>query len=340
MLILGIETACDDCSASVVEDGLTVRSSIVLGQVDVHQRFGGVVPELAARRHVEVVTRVVDEALITSGVALCDIDAIAVNNKHGLLRSVVVGVSAAKGLAIAASKPLIGVHHIEGHIYSALLSADTVIFPHVCLAVAGGHNLLLLVEDIGKYRILGRSLDDAAGEAFDKVAIELGLGLPGGPAVSKLAQLGDPTAYQFPRPMLQKVGLDFSFSGLKTAVRRQIEKAGSDIEKVSADVAASFEAAVVEVLITKLVRAAKFEKVRQITIVGGVAANSKLRSGIKIAAQQQGLFATFAKPEFCTDNAAMIAGLAFHHFEAGEFSDLSLEAYPNAPLGEYQSKYK
>jgi N6-L-threonylcarbamoyladenine synthase len=340
MLILGIETACDDSSAAIVMDGVRILSNVVWTQRDVHEKFGGVVPELAARRHAEVITNVVEEAIEKAAVNLEEINAIAVNNQHGLLRSVVVGVTAAKGLAIAAGKPLIGVHHIEGHIYSAMLSEADVQFPHVCLAVAGGHNLLIFVKEIGDYDILGRSFDDAAGEAFDKVAKELGLGFPGGPRIDRLAAQGDPTRFVLPRPLLAKPGYDFSFSGLKTAVQGLIKRFEGRIEENRADVAASFQTAVVDVLIHKTLKAAADLRVTQVTVVGGVAANSELRRRLQTEAAAKGIRTAFANRDLCTDNAAMIAGLAFHHMKAGEIADLSLDAYPNAPIGRYRRRYK
>jgi N6-L-threonylcarbamoyladenine synthase len=339
MLVLGIETACDDSAASVVRDGVEVLSNVVWSQKDVHEHFGGVVPELAARRHADVITRVLDASLREARVVLDDVDAFAVNNQHGLLRSVLVGVTAAKSLALATGKPFIGLHHIEGHIYSALLTDPSLTFPHVCLAVAGGHNLLILVNGVGDYEIVGRSLDDAAGEAFDKVAKELHLGFPGGPLVDRLAPQGDPARFELPRPMLDRPGFDFSFSGLKTAVRFLIARLGPAVQGSEADIAASFQAAVIDILLHKTLAAARAFGVDTVTVVGGVAANSGLRRRLADAATPWGIRAVFAHREYCTDNAAMIAGLGFHYLANGERSEFSLEAYPNHPLGKNRCEY-
>ena len=334
MLVIGIETACDDSAVAIVEDGTNVLSNVVWSQRQIHERFGGVVPELAARRHAEVITSVIDEALKKANLSASDIDAIAVNNQHGLLRSVIVGVMAAKGLAIGLSKPFLGVHHVEGHVYSAILTDPTVPFPHVCLAVAGGHNLLMLVRGIGDYELLGRSLDDAAGEAFDKVAKELGLGFPGGPQVDKLARTGRADRFRLPRPLIGRAGYNFSFSGLKTATRDLIHSFGATLTDLDrADIAAAFQAAVVDVLTTQLLKAARDLHAEAVTVVGGVAANSELRTRLVAAASEAGLRVTLAAPQFCTDNAAMIAGLAFHRLSIGETSPITLNAFPNAPLG-------
>jgi N6-L-threonylcarbamoyladenine synthase len=340
MLILGIETACDDCAAAVVEDGTRILSNVVWGQKEVHERFGGIVPELAARRHAEVISLVVEAALREASIDLDEIEAVAVNNQHGLLRSVAVGVAAAKGLALGAGKKLIGVHHIEGHIYSAILSSTSVAFPHICLAVAGGHNLLILVKEIDDYEILGRSLDDAAGEAFDKVAKELGLGFPGGPTIDRLAVQGNSNRFTLPRPLLGRPGYDFSFSGLKTAVRELIKSLGSTVNHWRPDIAASFQSAVIEILTNKVLRAADDFGVGYITVVGGVAANSGLRRELHSQAASRNISVTFSNRDLCTDNAAMIAGLGYHHVLAEKFSDLTLGAFPNAPIGKRRDRYK
>jgi N6-L-threonylcarbamoyladenine synthase len=249
-------------------------------------------------------------------------------------------VAAAKGLALATRKQFIGIHHIEGHIYSAILSDEAVRFPHICLAAAGGHNLLVLVNEIGDYEIVGRTLDDAAGEAFDKVAKELGLGFPGGPLVDKLAMEGDPTRFIFPRPLLGRPGYDFSFSGLKTAVRELIRKLGNSVRDHKADIAASFQAAVVDVLISQALKAAADYRVEQVTVVGGVAANSELRRRFNTGSQSNGIRISFSKRDLCTDNAAMVAGLGYHYLRRGVFSDLNLNAFPNAPLGKRLETYR
>jgi N6-L-threonylcarbamoyladenine synthase len=334
MLVLGIDTACDDTSVAVVEDGSNMRSNIIWSQQKVHARFGGVVPELAARRHVEVITEVVREALAGAGVTLDKIDLIGVNCKAGLLRSVIVGVSAAKALAFAAGKPLLGVHHIEGHIYSNLLRHPDLEFPHVCLTVSGGHNLLVYVAGHGQYEILGRTLDDAAGEAFDKVAKLLGLGFPGGPIVDRLASEGDPAAFVFPRPMLDQPNYNFSFSGLKTAVVhavRDLQQKGQALPV--ADLAASFQAAVIETLASKTMRAARERGVRTVALAGGVSANSLLRRVMAEETRRAGMRLVYPELALCTDNGAMIACLAYHKYRQGARSGLDLNALPNAPLG-------
>lgn len=340
MLVLGIETACDDSAAAVVQDGEHILSNVVWTQRRIHEAYGGVVPELAARRHALVITSVMDQALTAASVSLESIDAVAVNNQHGLLRSVIVGVAAAQGVAIVTGKPLVGIHHIEGHIYSGILSEGDLSFPHICLAVAGGHNLLILVRAIGDYEIIGRSLDDAAGEAFDKVAKELGLGFPGGALVNKLATSGDPQRYALPRPMLNRRGYDFSFSGLKTAVRDLIKSLGTELEGNQAHVAASFQRAVVDVLTHQTLKASRDFGIRAVSVVGGVASNSELRTRLAADAAPLGIQVAFARPELCTDNAAMIAGLAFHKLQRPGNSSFVLDAFPNAPLGIRGSTYK
>jgi N6-L-threonylcarbamoyladenine synthase len=333
MLVLGIDTACDDTSVAVVEDGHRVRSNVIWNQQQVHARFGGVVPELAARRHVEVISAVVRESLAVAGVTLDEVDLIGVNCKAGLLRSVIVGVAAAKALAFAAQKPLVGVHHIEGHIYSNLVHNPELEFPHLCLTVSGGHNLLVYVADHGVYEIMGRTLDDAAGEAFDKVAKLLGLGFPGGHLIDRIAREGNPAAFDFPRPMLDQPNYNFSFSGLKTAVVhavREVQARGEELPV--ADLAASFQAAVVETLVVKTLRAARERGVATVALAGGVSANSLLRRLMGEQAQQQGLRLVYPELALCTDNGAMIACLAYYKHRQGLRSGLDLNAVPNAPL--------
>lgn len=342
MLILGIETSCDDTSAAVVEDGMTIRSNIISSQIKEHAPFGGIVPEIAARKHVESIGIIVEDALAEAGVSYEDLDAIAVTARHGLLRSIVVGAAAAKSLAYSLDIPLIGVHHIEGHIYSNLIEhGDKLQFPHICLTVSGGHTLLLLVHAINRYELIGRTLDDAAGEVFDKIAKFLDLGFPGGPIIDKLAAQGNPKAFDFPRPMLNSDNSDFSFSGLKTAVIKEIEKqrrAGAEIS--IPDVAASFQQAVVDVLVTKTIRAAQKYGVSTISVCGGVAANKGLRKAFEERGQSEGLSALYPRIALCTDNGAMIAGLAYYKLQEGVQSDLRLDAHANAPLGALKVQYK
>lgn len=337
-LVLGIETACDDTAAAVVDADLRVVSSVVWGQKQTHQQFNGVVPELAARRHAEVIMHVVKQALDEAQVRLEDISAIAVNNQHGLIRSVVVGVSAARGLAMAQGLPLIPVHHVEAHIFSAIMTNPELFDPHICLAVAGGHNALIHVHGIGDYEVIGRTLDDSAGEAFDKVGSYLGLPFPAGAQVDALARNGNPKAYDFPRPKLKDGTLNFSFSGLKTPVRMVAEKLQS--QEGAADVAASFERAVVDVLVAKAHAAAEQRNVKQISVAGGVACNTLLRQELPRAAAERGIKVTLTPPRLCTDNAAMVAGLAQYKLREGAKSKLDLDATPNAPLGRRAANYR
>jgi len=341
MLVLGIETACDDTSAAIVRNGQDVLSNIVWTQKKVHEKFGGVVPELAARRHVEAINYVIQEALDTAGMSFEQIDAIGVNCKHGLLRSIVVGVAAAKAIAYSYKLPLIGVHHIEGHIYSNIIGNPDIEFPHICLTVSGGHNLLIHVIDHGKYELIGRTLDDAAGEAFDKVTKLLGLGFPGGPIIDRLAKEGNSRAFDFPRPMLNRSNYDFSFSGLKTAVVNTVNELKEQGREINIpDLAASFQQAVIDVLVAKTIRAAKEKGIKTITIAGGVSANSLLRSTFAELADKYGFNIIYPSLSLCTDNGAMIAALAYYKFKEGHTSDISLDAVANAPLGALEIVYK
>jgi len=342
MLILGIETSCDDTSAAVVEDGLHIRSNVISSQIKEHSAFGGIVPEIAARKHVESIGVIIEKALDEAGVSYQDLDAIGVTARHGLLRSIVVGAAAAKSLAYSLDIPLVGIHHIEGHIYSNCLEhGDKLAFPHICLTVSGGHTLLLLVRAINHYELIGRTLDDAAGEVFDKISKYLGLGFPGGPVIDRLAAEGRSDAFDFPRPMLNTDNNDFSFSGLKTAVIRAIEKAQRGGHDVSTpDVAASFQAAAVDVLVTKTVRAARAHGLSTISVCGGVAANKGLRKAFEAQSQTEGLSVFYPRLSLCTDNGAMIAGLAYHKLQDGMQSDLRLDAHANAPLGALKVLYK
>jgi N6-L-threonylcarbamoyladenine synthase len=307
-LILGIETSCDETAAAVVRNGREMISSAVATQAERHAPFGGVVPEIASRVHVELVTDVVARALVEAGIDLSDLDAIAACHGPGLAGALLVGVSAAKSLALVTGRPYVGVNHHEGHMYAALLDEPTLEPPFVTLVVSGGHTLLVSMRDHGQYETLGQTVDDAAGEAFDKIARFLGLGYPGGPAIDALAERGDPEAIPFPRPMAND-GLDFSFSGLKTAVVTYCRRnPDADV----ADVAASFQAAVVDVLVAKLLRAAKQTGVDTIVVGGGVAANSGLRAAVVADGERAGLRVVVPSLALCTDNAAMIA--ACGHF--------------------------
>jgi len=330
--ILALETSCDDTSVSVVKNGNEVLSNIVWNQNKTHEKFGGIVPELGARRHLKVINYVIEEAILKSGIQKDQISAIAVNNQKGLIRSLVVGVAAAKSLAYILEVPLISVHHIEGHIYSNILSNSKIKFPHLCLTVSGGHNLLVLVNNHFDYQIIGNTLDDACGEVFDKVARYLGLGFPGGPIIDKLSKDGDSRKYKFSRPMLDQDNFNFSFSGLKTEITRFIEKNNTNPDLKISDFAASFQQAVVETLIGKSIKAAKKYNLKQISVVGGVSANSKLREEFQKYADKLNLEVYFPELGFTTDNAAMIGAAAYYKFLNQDFESLELEVFPNRPL--------
>ncbi len=327
-IVLGIETSCDETAAAVLGPGSTILSSVVSSQVDVHARFGGVVPELAGRAHVELLTPVVAEALEQAGAeGRPPVAAIAVTSGPGLMGSLLVGLSHAKALAMAWSVPFVGVNHLEGHLFASLLDHPDLEWPVVVLLVSGGHTMLVVVEGLGRYRLLGQTLDDAAGEAFDKVARFLGLGYPGGPAIDRVARLGDPATFAFPRAQLE--GYDFSFSGLKTAVVRAVERAP---EASSADVAASFQEAVVDVLVERTRRAVAATGAAGVCLAGGVAANSLLRARVEAACAEQGVVALVPSLAMCTDNAAMIAAAGQWRLANGPPSPLSLGADPNLHL--------
>ncbi|MBK5287073.1 MAG: tRNA (adenosine(37)-N6)-threonylcarbamoyltransferase complex transferase subunit TsaD [Acidimicrobiia bacterium] len=328
MIILGIETSCDETAAAVVEDGLTIRSSVVSSQVDLHARFGGVVPEIASRAHLEVINGVIGDALVEAGVEFSDLDAVAATHGPGLAGALLVGVSAAKAIALASRIPYIGVNHLEGHLHAAWLQNPEVELPLAVLLVSGGHTMLVAVRGDADYEVLGHTVDDAAGEAFDKVARLLGLGYPGGPAIDRLATEGDPTAIRFPRPM-QGDGLDFSFSGLKTAVLHHVRR---DPEYTVADVAASFQAAAVDVLVSKLDAAATAIGARTLVIGGGVAANSALRAGVAALALETGRPALIPPRELCTDNAAMVGATAHWRLRTDGPTGLDDGAIPSLPL--------
>jgi len=329
-LLLGIETSCDETAAAVVERGAVVVSSVVSSQVALHARYGGVVPELAGRAHLERLTGVVSEALESAGVSepAHELGAVAVTYGPGLMGSLLVGLSGAKGLSMAWEVPLVGVNHLEGHLFAALLERPDLRWPLVVLLVSGGHTILVRVDGPGRYRVLGQTLDDAAGEAYDKVARYLGLGYPGGPALDRAAADGDPNAFDFPRALLSD-GYDFSFSGLKTSVVRTVERhPGAS----SQDVAASFQRAVVDVLVTKARRAVAEVGATGLCLAGGVAANSLLRRAATEACRQDGVAAYLPSPAMCTDNAAMVAAAGWWRLAADGPSPLSLGAVPNLAL--------
>ncbi|MDN5347100.1 MAG: tRNA N6-adenosine threonylcarbamoyltransferase [Clostridia bacterium] len=330
--LLAIETSCDETAAAVVVNGREVRSNVIASQVAAHRRFGGVVPEIASRRHLEAIVPVVEAALGEAGLGFKDLDGVAVTYGPGLAGALLVGLSYAKAVAYALRRPLIGVHHLLGHIYAAFLEYPGLELPAVCLVVSGGHTHLIYLRDHVRRRILGSSRDDAAGEAFDKVARALGLGYPGGPHLERLAAAGDPHALHFPRAWLEEGSFDFSFSGVKTAVLNYLKQQSGEEEGRLADIAAGFQAAVVEVLVTKTVRAAKEYGVKTILAVGGVAANTALRRALAAGAEEEGLMALFPRPAFCTDNAAMIGCAAYYQYLRRDFAPLSLDACPNLPL--------
>jgi N6-L-threonylcarbamoyladenine synthase len=326
--VLGIETSCDETAAAVVDDGRLVRSSVVASQADLHARFGGVVPEIASRAHVELIGDAVEEALVEAGTTLDAVDVVAAVHGPGLAGALLVGVSAAKAIALATDLPYVGVHHHEAHVYAALLEDPQLEPPLVTLIVSGGHTLLVAMDGHGRYRVLGQTVDDAAGEAFDKVARLLGLGYPGGPAIDRLAREGDPDAIAFPRPMRNE-GLDFSFSGLKTAVVQYVRK-HPDVE--IADVAASFQAAVVDVLVDKLQAASAETGIRTVVIGGGVAANSALRARVLDLAAATDRRVIVPSVALCTDNAAMVAAVGHYRFAADGPTPLDAPVVPNLRL--------
>ncbi|MEW6723874.1 MAG: tRNA (adenosine(37)-N6)-threonylcarbamoyltransferase complex transferase subunit TsaD [Bacillota bacterium] len=331
--ILAIETSCDETSAAVVRDGRQVLASVVSSQADLHKRYGGVVPELASRRHVESVIPAIDQTLDEAGVAGSDLAAVAVTKGPGLVGALLVGVAAAKGLALAWGKPLIGLHHLEGHIYANWLREDQPGFPCLALVVSGGHTDLILMEGHGRYRRLGQTRDDAAGEAFDKVARALGLGYPGGPVIDRLAHQGDPRSYELPRAYLEEGTYDTSFSGLKTAVLNEVNRLRQRGEELRLpDLAASFQAAIVDVLAERVERAIVQLGVRKLLVAGGVAANSGLRDRLTGLAHRLECRLFIPPPRWCTDNAAMIGAAAYQHWLAGRTDALNLNATASLPL--------
>ena len=329
MNILGIETSCDETSAAVVKDGRIILSNVIASQADLHARWGGVVPEVASRRHVEAILPVIQEALDTAGLGAEEMDGIAVTNRPGLVGALLVGVSAAKALAFALNKPIVGVHHLRGHLYSNFLASQSLQFPFLCLIVSGGHTELVHAKGHDQLVSRGRTVDDAAGECFDKCARLMGLPYPGGPSVDRLAARGDPKSVAFPRAWMGD-SPDFSFSGLKTAVSRFLEqdKGSTAME----DVAASFQAAVVDVLVAKTMRAAEMTGVDTVCVAGGVAANQSLKSSMERACAVNGLSLVIPSPVLCTDNAAMIAAAGTYRIEQGDWDPLDFNTYASQPL--------
>ncbi len=331
--ILAVETSCDETAAAVSKNGLDILASVVASQVDWHKKYGGVVPEIASRKHMEFINPVVEEALEKANIKLADLDAVAATYGPGLVGSLLVGLSYAKALALALNKPFIGVNHIAGHIYANFISKKDIKTPVICLTVSGGHTDLLYFEEYGDYEILGRTRDDAAGEAFDKIARYLGLGYPGGPIIEKRAKLGKEDAVDFPRPFIDKDTYDFSFSGLKTAVINYIhnqKQKGNELD--INDIAASFQRAVIDILTAKTVRAALNKKVNSVILSGGVAANERFREVLRERLEKEGISLYYPDLELCTDNAAMISTVAYYQYKKGDFADFALNADPNLQL--------
>lgn len=324
--ILGIETSCDETAAAVVQNGRHILSNVVNSQIDIHRLFGGVVPEVASRKHVENIGLVVEQAIKDSGLSYADLDAVAVTNRPGLIGALLVGLSFAKAFAFTLDKPLITVNHLYGHIYANLLEHPQLEFPVVCLVVSGGHTSLLLMHSESEYELIGETLDDAAGEAFDKVARFLGLGYPGGPAVQKAAAAGQPGRFSLPRVFLHRDDFDFSFSGLKTAVMNEWRKAQQQGEANVYDMAAEFQNALVEVLVGKTMQAAEKYNARSVIMAGGVAANSLLRELMTRCGQELGKPVYYPSLPLCTDNAAMIAAAAYPLYLQGQFAPLNVNA--------------
>lgn len=334
-VILAIESSCDETSAAIVINGREVLSNVISSQIEIHEKFGGVVPEVASRKHIEVINAVVEEALEKADMKLSDLDAIGVTYGPGLVGALLVGLQYAKGLAYSLELPLIGVNHIEGHICANFIEHKDLKPPFVSLVVSGGHTFIVYVKDYGEYEIIGETRDDAAGEAYDKVARAIGLGYPGGPKIDKLSKEGDPNSISFPRARFHDDTLDFSFSGLKSAVLNYLNKKSMQNEEVNAaDVAASFQKAVVEVLTDNAMVTCEKRGIDRIAIAGGVASNSGLRENLINKGNEKGIKILFPSLELCTDNAAMIGSAAYYQWELGNVSTMDLNAKPNLKLGE------
>lgn len=334
-LILAIESSCDETAASVVKNGRTVLSNVISSQIELHKLYGGVVPEIASRKHIEKINQVIEAALAEAGVSLEQLDAIGVTYGPGLVGALLVGVAEAKAIAYAKKLPLVGVHHIEGHVSANYIEHPDLEPPFLCLIVSGGHTHLVIVKDYGEFEILGRTRDDAAGEAFDKVARAIGLGYPGGPKIDKLSKEGDPEAIVFPRAKVGVCPYDFSFSGVKSAVLNYLNQAHMKGEAVNrADLAASFQKAVVDVLVAHTMMAAEDYHMDKIAIAGGVASNGTLRDAMEKACGKRGYRFYRPSPIFCTDNAAMIGTAAYYEYKKGTRHGWDLNAVPNLRLGE------
>lgn len=332
--VLAIESSCDETAAAVVTNGRTVLSNVIASQIDIHKLYGGVVPEIASRKHIEKINQVIEEALTESGQSWEDIDVICVTYGPGLVGALLVGVGVAKAISFATGKPLVGVHHIEGHISANYIDNPELEPPFLCLVASGGHSHLVIVRDYGKYEVLGRTRDDAAGEAFDKVARAIGLGYPGGPKIDKLSREGNPHAIDFPRASIEGAPYDFSFSGVKSAVLNYINGCKMKGESYSeADIAASFQQAVVDVLVEHTMAAAKDYAIDKVAIAGGVACNSGLRERMRNACEKQGYSFYLPTPLLCTDNAAMIGAAGYYDYQNGVRHGLDLNAAPGLKLG-------
>lgn len=335
ILILAIESSCDETAAAVVKNGREVLSNVISSQIELHKLYGGVVPEIASRKHIEKINQVIEEALITAGKELSDMDAVAVTYGPGLVGALLVGVAEAKAISYAAKLPLVGVHHIEGHISANYIENKDLEPPFICLVVSGGHTHLVKVNDYGEYEILGRTRDDAAGEAFDKVARAIGLGYPGGPKIDRLSKEGDPLAIHFPKAKIEDAPYDFSFSGLKSAVLNYLNGCKMKGEEINeADVAASFQKAVTDVLVEHAILAVKESGMDKLAIAGGVASNGTLRAAMEKACAKNHIKFYRPSPIFCTDNAAMIGAAGYYEYKKGVRHGWDLNAVPNLKLGE------
>ena len=335
ILILAIESSCDETAAAVVRNGREVLSNVIFSQIALHTLYGGVVPEIASRKHIEKINYVIQEALDRANVGLKDLDAVGVTYGPGLVGALLVGVAEAKAISYAANLPLVGVHHIEGHISANYIENKDLEPPFICLVVSGGHTHLVVVRDYGKYEVIGRTRDDAAGEAFDKVARAIGLGYPGGPKIDKLSKEGNPDAIHFPRAKVEDEPYDFSFSGVKSAVLNHINGCRMKGETLrEADIAASFQKAVCDVLVSHALQAVKDYGIPKLALAGGVASNSALRQAMKDACERERIPLCYPSPALCTDNAAMIGAAAYYEYMNGTRHGLDLNAVPNLQLGE------
>lgn len=335
MVLLAIESSCDETAASVVKNGRQIMSNVISSQIELHKLYGGVVPEIASRKHIEKINQVIEEALSEADVTLDDLDAIGVTYGPGLVGALLVGVAEAKAISYAKKIPLVGVHHIEGHISANYIENPDLKPPFLCLVVSGGHTHLVIVKDYGEFEILGRTRDDAAGEAFDKVARAIGLGYPGGPKIDQLSKEGNPMAMNFPKAKIENAPYDFSFSGVKSAVLNHLNRCKMQGEEIiTADIAASFQRAVVDVLVENSMKAAKDYNINKFAIAGGVASNSSLRNAMKEACVENRIQFFYPSPIFCTDNAAMIGVAAYYEYQKGTRHGLDLNAVPNLKLGE------